>query len=357
MSRPASTLILAATLLASGLAHADETSWGMGIASIYIGSATPYLNLSVQNLSGSSDPEERELVMTSPMPEYELSGQVFCDAILGGTTELKRAQLMFGHGIVMSSQGGGTTLWPTDMWDASEPQLFGGVTAADVDFQHELDIPTTWQGGPITLGFNPVEVVEKRLADYVTNGGTAADFLRTDDVFEVEVGVNLVGVCENTSDYGVNEYVGYTRRYITVAIFFHGDENIEDPITQVGGLPGDIAVGSSSPLLLKVRAPLSPRVSRVLASREEEPPTGREYVRYNEYDPTTSSYLGLWSGWVTPSEDDTCYEHPVTAVTPDGRCVLVDEGCVPASFGRCAQVTGCCQAPLPLDDGTRLCTP
>ena len=50
-------------------------------------------------------------------------------------------------------------------------------------------------------------------------------------MFEAQIPINLTGVCENSSSCGTNDYAGYTRRWITAAVFYQGDPDIKEPIT------------------------------------------------------------------------------------------------------------------------------
>lgn len=312
----------------------DQTDWPVGIASISIVSATPTVHVTVQNLSNSTSPDERELFSVSAAPAYALSGQVFCKGIMGGTTRLVKSQLLFGTPVVTTTDHG-TMIWPVGVWDASDPIAHqGNISSADVHFDHAIDLPGSWNGG-LHLGFNPVKMVEDRLATHVANGGSAADFLRQDDVFEVKIPVNLVGECQNTSTHGVHNYEGYTRRWITAAIFYRGDPEIEAPSGPVVSMPD--ALGEVPP---------RPPQHFVPTSRAPNPVDDDErdvtFGRFSVVDLETGSDQGLWSGWVTYGED-ACPEHPWTAVATTGECVVVP-ACMPAEFESCRALDGCCDA-------------
>lgn len=339
MPRLTHVVVALVATMTAGSARADQTDWSLGIASIGIVSATPMIHVTVRNVSNSTSSDKRQLATVSPPPAYSLDGQVFCKAILGGSTRLVESQLLFGTPVVLVNEAG-AGIWPIGVWDSSDPiEYDANISSADVSFDHLIDLPTTWNGG-LELGFNPAKVVEDHLATWVQNGGSAADFLRQDDVFEVQIPVNLVGVCRNTSSYGVHEYAGYTRRWITASVFYQGDPDVVDPIRPAVGVAGSL-LGPSLPPQFHVYSP---------ASQQPAEDDGREptFARFAIYDVETASYDGLWSGWVTYS-GDICPVNPQPAVTPTGECVLV-EACVPVEFDSCRALAGCCDAPLPLGD-------
>ena len=334
-----------AVLVAVPALASDQGDWSLGVASIGITSATSSFNVAVRNISPSTDADERELYVVSAPPDYSLSGQVFCKPILGGTTRLVSSQLLFGNALLQTTAEG-TTILDWGVWDESAPIVYGGnIESANAHFDHAIDLPPTWNGG-IELGFNPVKVVEDRLADYVDGGGSAVDFLRTDDVFEVQIAVNLAGTCQNTSDYGVKLYSGYTRRWITARVFYEGDPNLhEQPAIT---LPDQIQAPSLPPQLY-VYAPIA-RSGRGDGTSDGDGRTAT-FERYPIYDVRAGVYEELWSGWVTLTES-SCTGTPQTAVTPTGECVLV-EACMPADFTSCRALDGCCDAPLPITRTTR----
>ncbi|WP_373047479.1 hypothetical protein [Vulgatibacter sp.] len=355
-------LVVAAASPTSAQA-ADESDLSSGVASILITSATPRINFTVQNVSPSTSPMARQLEVVSSPPVYSLSGQIFCKPILSGTTRLTKSQLVFGTPVVINDNDG-ASLWPIGVWDSSDPVFHqGSISSANVSFQHEMDVPTTWNGGLVNLGFNPVKIVEDRLATWVSGGGSELEFLQQDDVFEVQIPVNLVGDCRNTSSYGVHDYAGYTRRWITAAIFYVGDPDLltDAPVMQMPG--GLQAQQPRLPPQFFVNTPFTAIPidgggsggsggdggSGGAGGSGGDDGTGggpiTVFARYGIYDFASSSYDGLWSGWVT-YESESCLEVTQTAVTPSGECVLV-ETCMPAEFDSCRALAGCCDAPLP----------
>lgn len=245
---------LSLSLLTATAAHADELKLTHGVSNLLITSAVPDLNLSVRNLSGSPLAADRELVMVSAQPLVEVEAQVWCREMSSGQNDLRSVELTFGTSDVYIGPNGYDVM-DLGVWDASEPLLYqGGLSSDEVYLDHQLDLPTTWDGG-FTLGFNPVKVVEQRLQAYVNNGGTAADFLRQDDVFETTIDLNVVAWCEYQGTYVDVLYPGMRTREVTVAIFYHGDPEIQDdPITPIA-TPGTITTTPPPPPLTLTAPP------------------------------------------------------------------------------------------------------
>lgn len=235
------TFVALAALLASGTALADTSELTYGVASLPILSATPYVNVTVRNLSASTDPEDRVLTVVSAPPVVDVEAQAFCVPVAvqaGGWTRLDRAQLMLGGPIIAQFPDGYEVVDWT-VWDRS-PMVdgFGNVTASDLAFEHAIDLPQTWDDPLIDFGFNPVGLVEEHLETWVDNGGSAADFLREDAVFEAHVDLNVVAWCVNTTQFGERTYPGITTRPLTIAVFYQGDPDIREPSRW--GTPTDV---------------------------------------------------------------------------------------------------------------------
>lgn len=216
---------------------ADQTDFSFPVHDIIVTSNIPAVNISVRNMSNSTDPAERDLRMVSDDPQFNVTGQVWCKSYEYATTSARAAQLVFGNAPIVSTPEGSSYL-PLGVWGASGTQYFGnGDTLVNFSLAHTLDLPADWNSEvAITLGFNPVQVVEQRLEQYVANNaGSEADFLRVDDVFETSITLNAVGWCLYHSDSTNGQYAGRRAIEVPVHIFYHGDPDIQDVITSVGG--------------------------------------------------------------------------------------------------------------------------
>lgn len=230
-------LLLAAACLtaaAASPAQGDETDFPMAMQDIVITSHHAPIQITVRNISASTDPAERELRVVSANPQIEVTGQVWCKTALGTQAYATRVQAMIAN----------VTLWANDdIFDVgnagqSQIQTFPGnpeIANFDLDFTYE--VPESWDPETLVeLRMNPVEIVEDRLATFVQNGaGSAADFLRTTDVFETSVPLSVIGWCRWDEYEAGQEYMGVRKREIPVRIFYQGDPDIADPIVTVGG--------------------------------------------------------------------------------------------------------------------------
>lgn len=231
-----SLLACTALVLASTPALADSTDLSFAVHDIIVTSNIPAVNISVRNMSASTDPADRDLRMVSADPSFHVTGQVWCKSFNQAETAAERARIVFGNANVVSAPNGADLL-PMGTWGPSQYQTFSGThTLENFSIQTTLDLPSSWNGG-INLGtFNPVEHVEDRLEHYLEQGaGSEADFLRVDDVFETTITLNAVGWCSYESQNINGEYAGLRAIEVPVHIFYHGDSDIQDVITAVGG--------------------------------------------------------------------------------------------------------------------------
>lgn len=230
------SLLAGATLIAlmPAAAAADDSAMSVAVHDILVTSNIPAINISVRNLSPSPIPAMRNLRVTSPRPVIRVAGQVWCKAFQTAHIRADAAQVMFGNASLYSTQDGADII-PLGIWSSSPMQILGGdELVRNYSINAPVDFPDHWNGG-ISLGFNPVREVEKRMEQFVQNGaGSEADFLRVDDVFETTIKVNAVGWCDYDSQNLQGRYAGYRQIDVPVHIFYHGDEDIEDQVTAVG---------------------------------------------------------------------------------------------------------------------------
>lgn len=230
----------ALTALPSAAAAVGIPSMSFAVHDVIISSNIPILNISVRNVSASTDPALRDLRVTSPTPVVNVKGQVWCKSFQQGQTRADTAQVLFGN-VSLWVQPGGVDLLTIGAWSSSPVVALGGnETLRNYDISAPVNFPDRWNGG-ISLGFNPVKVVEDRLEQYVDNGaGSEADFLRVDDVFETTVTMSAAGWCDYASpNLTPGSYAGLRQVEVPVHIFYHGDPDIQDPVVAVGS-PGTI---------------------------------------------------------------------------------------------------------------------
>lgn len=219
-------------------AFADHTDFSFPVHDIIITSNIPTVNFAVRNMSSSTDPEDRDLRVVSQTPVIPVSGQVWCKQYQNAEAGALRAQILFGNAIVMAGENG-SDVYPLGTFSGSNVNSFNGTHNLE-NFQIEaaFDVPTTYDRHALVdlTPFNPVRTVEHHLEQFVENGaGSEADFLRVDDVFQVQVRLNAVGWCSYNSANTSGEYAGLRGVPMTVTIFYHGDPDIQDIIGTVGG--------------------------------------------------------------------------------------------------------------------------
>jgi hypothetical protein len=221
-------------------AFADGTDFSFAVHDVNITSYTQMVNISVRNVSNSTDPADRDLRMVSADPVVNINGQVWCNSYEFAETGAFRADVRLGQTEIVSAPGGGAE---PAFWSGSESplgtQIFNGTnTLENFAFQSQLDLPENYDADAlINISYlNPARVVEDRLEQFLeNNAGTEADFLRQDDVFEVEFDISVVGWCSYESDILDNDYAGARWVTVTAAIFYQGDDDIQDLIQTVGG--------------------------------------------------------------------------------------------------------------------------
>jgi hypothetical protein len=332
------TTALALIMPTSALAHHVD-------AEISISSASPIF-VTVSNQSGSSDANERLLTMMNPA-QITVKGEALCK----NSSVIDSIQLHFGLDYIESGPNG-HTLW--GVWDSSEPLLYENRNSASYSITHDVALGDTWAVGTlVTLAPNAVKVVEDQLKAYVNNGGSAIDFLRTDAAFETAVTANATVACERNGSV----FFDTVPRTVTMHILYKGDPNIQ--VQTVGNGPD--AVAPNQPTLPPF-AIYAPQLKGAIAlgysdhgrgdSRDRGPididddgddESDRfvDYGTYEVYNIEEACYDDLWSGYVSYSSDDLCGD-PRMAVTSDGVCVFVDDGCVPQEFDSCRTLDGCC---------------
>ncbi|HZV85359.1 MAG TPA: hypothetical protein VFF48_10280 [Brevundimonas sp.] len=229
------TLIGAALIaLTASAAAASDAEMSFAIHDVSVTSNLPALNISVRNLSASRLPAQRNLRVTSAKPVVSVAGQVWCKSFNAAHTRAASARVLFGNAHIASTPDG-ADVYPIGTWSPSPMVNLGAdETLRNYSINAAVDFPDHWAGG-VSLGFNPVKVVEERMQQFVENGaGSQADFLRVDDVFETTITLNAVGWCEYESQNIEGRYAGVRRIEVPVHIFYHGDPDIEDTTAVVG---------------------------------------------------------------------------------------------------------------------------
>ncbi|MEE2526382.1 hypothetical protein V0U79_08390 [Hyphobacterium sp. HN65] len=247
---------LGLSVLASPV-FADGTDFPFAVHDIIISNHTQMVNITVANVSNSTDPADRELRMVSADPVVSINGQVWCNTYQFAETAALRADIRLGAVNIVSAPGGGTQPFMMSANPMATEAFSGTHNLENYAFQQSIDLPDSYDADALVNMdyFNPVSIVEARLANFLeNNAGTEADFLRQDDVFEAEFDVSIVGWCSYESDILDNDYAGARWVTIDAHIFYQGDDDIQDVVQTVS------SVGS-------VTAPVPSRARGVATTR------------------------------------------------------------------------------------------
>lgn len=290
--------ILIGSLAAAALSvpvFADQTNFPSQVRDIIVTSNIPTVNISVRNMSNSTDPADRNLRMVSNDPVIGVTGQVWCNGSNSAETGARRAQIMYGNP-GLNYAGYGNTVIDIGVWSQSDTQEFNGTNALEnFDLSAPMNLPASWDSNAlVTFGFNPVQHVEERLENFIeNNAGSEADFLRIDDVFETQVALNVVGWCRYDHPAYDTTYAGIRSIPVTVAIFYHGDPDIQDVITSVGG-----ANTITAPVPNRARGTATARGANSQPPATSEPParTRPQRARTPENDGGRRPQAGYTSG-------------------------------------------------------------
>ncbi|WP_300531506.1 hypothetical protein [Maricaulis sp.] len=223
-------------------ALAQESDYANGIDRIELQSNIPPLMITIRNMAASTDPADRDLQVISDNPQFTVSGRMFCEVF--GPGDYGRAEEMqasFGGTVFLHSTGAGTPVQTTFTYWGESQDYSGQYPAADFELVLEMDVPRQ-ASNLVSFTWNPVDYVEYRMEQFIANNaGTAADFLRQDDVFNHQIRLNLVGHCLYNSGSGDKVRGGYERIAVPVNIFYQGDPDIRDVLTLVDAGGGMIA--------------------------------------------------------------------------------------------------------------------
>jgi hypothetical protein len=203
---------------------ADEQQFGFTVGSVNITKPISTGALGLKNMASSKIASKRDLAVTGNNPRFTVTGQVFCKP----GARLTAVQAIIGKGILhnndmMVVQSWGKTAKNDDV---------AGRSDADVSLEVELKVSKRATDAAIDLTFNPAREYEQKLKAFVAKGGTAAEYLRETQAFDMDVTVNLVAWCKMdpnaNSVLAGKTYAGFTARKVPVTILYNGDPSIVD---------------------------------------------------------------------------------------------------------------------------------
>lgn len=220
----------AAVSISISNATANDKDLHPVIDDIVITSDLPDLMITVRNIAQSTNPADRDLrVIGSTNQDIMVSGELHCQQSDVAQNAARKAQVMYGD--VSINDYNNQLMYLGTSHSHSDVLEFGGTTP----IRHfQIDAPVSYpehHNALVNLApFDPIGIVEARMDSYVQNNvGSQADFLRTDDVFETPLRMNLIGWCHYQGGSINEEFVGYNSQVSTARIFYQGDGDIQEP--------------------------------------------------------------------------------------------------------------------------------
>lgn len=202
----------------------DEQQFGFTVGSVSITKPISTGALGLKNMSSSKIAARRDLAVTGNNPRFIVTGQVFCKP----GARLTAVQAIIGKGILQNNDMLVVNSWGKTAKDSS----VAGRSDANVSLEVELKVSKRAIDAAIDLTFNPAREYEQKLKAFVAKGGTAAEYLRETQAFDMDVTVNLVAWCKMdpnaNSVLAGKTYAGFTSRKVPVTILYNGDPAITD---------------------------------------------------------------------------------------------------------------------------------
>lgn len=222
IAKAVSGLIIIAVPAAIGAA--DEQHFGFTVGSVSITKPISSGTLGLKNISSSKIASKRDLMVTGNNPRFTVTGQAFCKQ----GARLTAVQAIIGKGFLHNNDMMVVNSWGKTAKDDD----VAGRSDADISLEVELKVSKRDTGAAIDLTFNPAREYEQKLKAFVAKGGTAAEYLRETQAFDMNVTVNLVAWCKMdpkaNSVLAGKTYAGFVARKVPLTILYNGDPAIID---------------------------------------------------------------------------------------------------------------------------------
>lgn len=261
---------------ASAAQAADEKRLHHLVTDVRFNEALPGINLGLRNASAVKTVADRKLTVTGTEPQFTVRGTVACRS----GAKITKVQAVAGGLVNNNGQ-----IYLMSDWGASpEITTYNGQRTAQVAIPLKVNVSRTYNEELVDLSFNPARAFEQKLLLFVNRGGSAAQYLHTDEVFGMDVPISLIAWCrmddKNSALHG-QEAGGYVQRVIPASILFSGDPAIVDGVGVMAtnsGSGGTLAAPTSPPppgTTITATQPSEPRGDRPVRAPADPAPPAR----------------------------------------------------------------------------------
>ncbi|MXO59200.1 hypothetical protein GRI89_06565 [Altererythrobacter salegens] len=216
---------MAVMAMSGAAAAADETSLPTLVTGAQFTDNLGDANLSLENKAAIKTVAARKLTVLGNDPHWTVTGLVGCRS---GAT-LVKVQAFAGN--VVNNNG---VLYPIGTWSSSaEDTSVAGQIAAQVSLDLTLPVKRTYNNEAVELAFNPAREFELKLKAFVDKGGSAAQYMHTDEAYDMDVPIVLAAWCKmngNSNFLPGMTQAGYVKRVVQATIIYHGDPAVVDGI-------------------------------------------------------------------------------------------------------------------------------
>lgn len=227
-------------LLIAGIAPADDTHFSVEVHDVAFTSSLPRPGVTIRNVSPGASVADADVRVVSGDPTIEVEIRATCKP----GAKVTAAQLMYGEPVV-TYNAGGPVLYDWFVMAPGDPTPLPGTAGVEtVTLSEKLAVSkAAGEGALLSYTFNPVARFEQKLLAFVQGGGSAAEYLRQTESFDMVVPVAAACWCASGKYVdGGWEYPGVRVKNMTVSVLYEGDHDIVDgPGVRASGAVGGVA--------------------------------------------------------------------------------------------------------------------
>lgn len=211
--RGRSILVLALCAAAAPALAADERQLSSGVYDLIYTRTPTTPGLKLENVAVVKTPEARMVQVTSANPTIKIDGRVTCKAgrrpyaarLYFGTVFLNNGKLVTGF----------------ELGSSALVNLSPAAGADDFTVSATLPVTKVASDAAIDLTFNPARTFEQKLKAFVAKGGSAAEYLRQTEAFDMGLTLSMVAWCKDTQTQVI--YPAVLRRGVQITSIYEGD--------------------------------------------------------------------------------------------------------------------------------------